>query len=617
MILNKEQRLLLSRSFIITPAVINFILNGVIAFATYRSRSSVALWGADGMSIDIILTSFLLPFLTCLIVTPIVWQLVERGDQSAVSWTRFDFWWLAWLPERKWTRAGTIGVATALGGGAVLLGGLYLVKVENFSPNGAIALKAIYGALLAGLVTPLLALASLADVSRYLRETPGKATEAIPIAQLPHGCQKTHLQMMKTDMIGYLEHIARQGDLLRIPLLGPIYGYFINEPELVREVLVRKAYAFEKPFTIKHTAKGMRIENLFTADGELWQALRKVMQPAFYVRRINNYARIMIDHSRAKISGWRDGERIDVPSEMMDLTLGITTRALFGKDMRNDDAGRAIVRFIELFYARISGLPIPAWLPTRINREMRRQIAIIEAWLRPLIAERKAEARSYDDVLSMLIEAQKADRTGLLTDHQVRTEIMNLFAAGYEVVAHTLAFTLYLVSENPAVNDRIETELDRVFAREPISLDGVERLTYLEMTVKESMRLLPVTTVLSRQTAAEVDLIGYTLPRRRVVLLSPWTLQRNERYFPEPLAFKPERFDPQNGQEIEKYAYLPFSTGPRICIGNAFAMMQMKINLATIWQRYRLTHPSDHKFKPFYAFNTRPKNGLPMIVHQR
>ncbi len=617
MVLTEEQRLLLRRSFIITPAVINFVLIGGIAWVIHRGRSSVALWGADGMGIDIILTSFLLPFLTCLIVMPIVWRLFEQGDQSAVSWTRFDFWWLAWLPQGKWARAVEIGAATALGGSAILLSGLDLLKIENLSPNGAVVLKASYGAVLAGLVTPLLALASLADVSRYLRETPGKATEAIPIAQLPPGSQKSHLQMMKTDMIGYIEHIAPQGNLLRIPLFGPIYGYFINEPELIQEVLAKQANAFEKPFNIKYTAKGMRIDNLFTADGELWQALRKVMQPAFHARRIDNYAQIMIDYSRQKISAWRDGQRIDVPAEMMDLTLGITTRALFGKDMRGDDAARAIVRFIELFYNRISGLPVPAWLPTKVNREMRRQIAIIEAWLSPMIAERKAESRSYGDVLSMLIEAQKSDSTGLLTDRQVRTEIMNLFAAGYEVVAHTLAFTLYLVSKNPAVNDRMQTELDLVFGREPISLDGVGQLKYLEMVLKESMRLLPVTTVVSRQTAAKAELKGYTLPKRRLVLLSPWVLQRNEAYFPEPLTFQPERFDPENGQEIKKYAYLPFSTGPRICIGNAFAMMQMKINLATIWQRYRLTHAPDHTFEPFYAFNTRPKNGLPMIVHQR
>lgn len=261
MVLTEEQRLLLRRSFIITPAVINFVLIGGIAWVIHRGRSSVALWGADGMGIDIILTSFLLPFLTCLIVMLIVWRLFEQGDQSAVSWTRFDFWWLAWLPQGKWARAVEIGAATALGGSAILLSGLDLLKIENLSPNGAIVLKASYGAVLAGLVTPLLALASLADVSRYLRETPGKATEAIPIAQLPPGSQKSHLQMMKTDMIGYT------------------------------------------------------------------------------------------------------------------------------------DAARAIVRFIALFYNRISGLPVPAWLPTKVNREMRRQIAIIEAWLSPMIAERKAESQ--------------------------------------------------------------------------------------------------------------------------------------------------------------------------------------------------------------------------------
>jgi cytochrome P450 len=129
--------------------------------------------------------------------------------------------------------------------------------------------------------------------------------------------------------------------------------------------------------------------------------------------------------------------------------------------------------------------------------------------------------------------------------------------------------------------------------------------------------LLPVTTVLTRQTSTKVELNGYTLPKDRLILFSPWVLHRNEAYFPEPLTFRPERFDSETGQEIDKYAYLPFSGGPRICIGNSFAMMQMKINLATIWQQYKLTHAPGHTFELAYALNTRPKNGLPMIVHQR
>ena len=234
-----------------------------------------------------------------------------------------------------------------------------------------------------------------------------------------------------------------------------------------------------------------------------------------------------------------------------------------------------------------------------------------------MIAERKASADSYDDVLAMLIEAQKVDETGLLTDHQVRIEVMNLFVAGYEVVAHTLAFTLYLVAEHPVVMARIAVELDHVLGQGPLTLEKLGQLTYIEQTIQESMRLLPVTTVLTRQTAAAVTIGAYTLPKNRLILFAPWTLQRDAAYFPEPLVFRPERFDPAAGQEIPKYAYLPFSGGPRVCIGNAFAMMQMKINLALIWRSIRLTTAPDYQFVPYYAFNTRPKGGLPMVVSRR
>jgi cytochrome P450 len=617
MVFTTAQRQFLGRSFFINPAVINFVVNGLLAWLIFGSRPLVTVWGTEGIVADTVLTFFLLPFLTCLIVVPLVWQMIKQGDQAAVPWRRSDIWWLAWLPQNKWLRAVSIGGTSALGGSALLLGLLYLLSVETLSANGMIFLKAGYCALLAALVTPLLALASLADVSQDLRQTTGKVTEAIPVAQLPPGLPKSHAKAMRADMIGYMEHISQQGDLLRIPLFGPIYGYFINDPDLIREVLVTQAKVFHKPFNVKYAAKGMGIENLFTADGELWQVLRKVMQPAFHARRIDNYAQIMVGYAHEMLAGWRDGQHLDVPAAMMDLTLGITTRALFGKDMRGDAAAKAIVRFIELFYDRISGFPLPGWLPTPANRELKKQIAIGNAWLSPMIAERKAETKPYDDVLSMLIEAQKADPSGYLTDHQVRSEITNLFAAGYEVVANTLAFTLYLVSENPAVEERIQAELDQVLGDSPVSLESLGQLKYVEMVVKESMRLLPVTTVLTRQTNAKVELNGYTLPKDRLVLFSPWVLHRNEAYFPEPLTFRPERFDPETGQEIDKYAYLPFSGGPRVCIGNAFAMMQMKINLATIWQQYRLTLVPGHTLELAYALNTRPKNGLPMVIQQR
>ncbi|MEM7800886.1 MAG: cytochrome P450, partial [Chloroflexota bacterium] len=385
----------------------------------------------------------------------------------------------------------------------------------------------------------------------------------------------------------------------------------------VREVLVKKSKKFQKPFNVKFATRTLNIENLFSSDGELWEKLRKVMQPAFHTRRISAYVDTMREYSVEIINGWESGKEIDTPNEMMNLTLATTTRALFGKDMRNDEAGDAIIRFIELFFDRITKFPIPAWVPTSKNSAIKGELKTIFDWLTPLIEERKEDPQAFDDIMAMLIEAQQIDESSLLTDRQISNEVANLFAAGYEVVAHTLVFTLYLVSQHPEVREKIDEELRRVVKDEPISLAHIGQLTYLEMVLKESMRLLPVTTVLTRQTSERVELGGYILPKDRLILFAPWTLQRNEAHFPDALAFKPERFHPETGDAYHRYTYLPFSSGPRVCIGNAFSMLQMKINLATIWQRFDLTFPDDAVFEPTYSFNTRPKNGLPLIVKEK
>jgi cytochrome P450 len=435
-----------------------------------------------------------------------------------------------------------------------------------------------------------------------------------------------HLRAMRQDMIGYLENLARQGDFLRISfgLLGS--AYFVNSPDLVQEILLKQARKFHKPFIVKYTAKEFFGENLFTSDEELWQVLRAAIQPAFHAQRINAYASLMVDYTKVMVSQWQPGQVIDIPQAMMDLTLGITTKALFGRDLRDETEGQAIVRFIELFSQRLNGFPIPSWIPIPSNWEIKRLIAASDRFFSPLIEERRQSVEEHDDVLSMLIQAQAADTTGLLTNQQIRNEVMNLFAAGYEVTAHTLAFTLYLISQHPDVETRLFDEIDRVVgqrtitqgvAPKAITIPDLEQMPYLEMVLKESMRLLPVTTLLSRQALESVVLNGYTLPKNSVVLFAPWTLHRCSEYFPNPLSFDPERFHRDRKDKIPKFAYLPFSAGPRICIGNALAMMQMRINLATILQSYRLTVAPEYQFEPFYSFNTRPKNGLPMTVEVR
>lgn len=439
----------------------------------------------------------------------------------------------------------------------------------------------------------------------------------IPTATLPpNQAHLNHSQAMRDDTIVYLEYLAQQGNYLRIPLALGLSAYFINDVEGVQEVLLKQAYKVQKPWTVKHVAKGIFGENLFTSDGELWQLLRSTLQPAFQAKRLNAQVEMMVDMTQAQIASWKDGQVVDLATSMMDLTLGITTQALFGQDLRHNAAADSLLNFLDLFADLISRFPLPLWLPTPKHLAIKRHFRIGNHYFKTLIAERRQSDQDYGDVLSLLIKAQKAAPSGRLSDQQICNEVSNLFAAGYEVVSHTLAFTFYLISQHPEVEARLMEELDSVLGEQTVTAAHLQQLSYLERVLKESMRLLPVTTVLGRQVMEEIQVpTGYTLPKGSLVLISPWTLQRRADYFPEPLQFNPDRFENQDA--IPKFAYLPFSAGPRVCIGNLLAMMQMKVNLAVLLQQYRFSPVSDYQFQPIYRFNTRPKGGLPMVIRKR
>ena len=412
------------------------------------------------------------------------------------------------------------------------------------------------------------------------------------------------LRLMRKNMIQFVNKLACHGDFVRVPL-GPFSLYFVNDPEAIRELMVTHANKFNKPSSIKRAAKSLFGENLFTSDGELWRKLRKVVTPAFHHRLLQTYSETMVANTKQVISHWQDGEVLDVPQEMMDLTLSTTTTTLYGKEINSRETGDAIVRFIELFNDRISSLfPVPTWIPTAKNREIKRTLQVGINLLQPMIDEKRNTPEKGSDVLSMLLEAQQHHKDITITDQQIYNEISNLFAAGYEVIPHTLAFTLYLIAQHPDVEELLLQEIDQSNFNEIFP-----ELPYLEMVIKESMRLLPVTTVLARQATEDIDIWGFRIKKNSTVLISPWTLHRHQDYF------DPQRFNSKAA--INKYAYMPFGMGPRICIGKAFAMQQLKINLAIMLKDFRFTTLSNYIFEPVFRFNTRPNNGLPMRIHTR
>lgn len=412
--------------------------------------------------------------------------------------------------------------------------------------------------------------------------------------------------------MGYLEELAAQGDFVQIPL-GPTKFYYVNHPALVREVMVTQAAKFRKPTAVKRLARSLFGENMFTSDGEVWRTLRSATAPAFHAARVATYGDLITRMASAMVDDWPVDGTVEMVPQLMDLTLGVTTLALFGQDLRNEQVGAAIIRFIELFNQGIAS-PVPPWMPTAANREMKTLVQSARAYLQPVIDARRASGEDQGDVLSMLLIAQAHDTTGLLTDEQVTNEVTNLFAAGYEVVSHTLAFTLYLLARHPAWLDKTRDEVRNHLGMRPAAADDVAALPLLDQVVKESMRLLPVTAVVAREAGEAVTVGDTTIRPGQNVLIPPWTLHRRAAEFPDPDRFDPTRFAPAYSASIPKFAYIPFATGPRICLGAAFANLQIRLTLAAILQRARPALLPGYTMQPIFRFNTRPADALPMRV---
>ncbi|MEO1288025.1 MAG: cytochrome P450 [Chloroflexota bacterium] len=441
--------------------------------------------------------------------------------------------------------------------------------------------------------------------------------QAIPKAQAPEGKNFLyHLQAPNDNLLTYFEDIAQQGDIVQ---LGFLPAYLVNHPDYVQEVLVKQAKSFHKPNSVKHTvAQFLGTQNLFSSDDAVWRALRKAEQPAFHMRRIGSYLSMMAEQTYTMLGSWQSGQTLDFPQVMMDLTLSITSMSLFGQDIANAKAGEAIIEFLDLFSDRITTpVPIPAWLPLSSNQRMKEALKVADELLLPIIEERKASGEDTGDILSMLLLAQQNDDTGILTDLQVRNEVYNLFAAGYEVTANTTAFTMYLIATHSTIYHQLIAEIDNVLADGQLTLDKVGQLTYLEQVIKESMRLLPITAVVSRTATEDIRIGDYRIPKNAQVFVAPWALHRRADIYPNPEQFDPNRFMPENEKDIPKNAYIPFSTGPRVCLGSAFAMLQMKTTLSLMLKQYQFNVADDYIFEPYWRFNTRLKHGLPLTIQAR
>ena len=390
------------------------------------------------------------------------------------------------------------------------------------------------------------------------------------------------------------------GDLVPIRF-GPFRAHMAYGPAEIEEILVERAADFRKSFGTRMLIPLLG-QGLLTAEGAEWLRHRRLASPAFHRERVEGYGRTMARYAQDSVDSWTDGQTVDLHDEMTALTLRIVARTLFDADVtsRIEDMARIGTWIQDFYYLRFASLRflIPTWLPTRGNRRLAAATRRLDEVVYGIMRERRP-GEDRGDLLSMLSLARDEDGAGM-SERQLRDEVMTLLLAGHETTALALSWAFLLLDRNPEARDRLEGELTAVLGDRAPSPADVPALTYTQAIVNETLRLYPPAYVTGREAVRDTTIGGVPIPKRHIILISLYTTHRDPRFFPEPDAFRPERWLDGLDKRLPRAAFIPFGLGSRKCIGASFAMMEATLLLATIARRWRFevapgeigTHPS-------------------------
>lgn len=429
-----------------------------------------------------------------------------------------------------------------------------------------------------------------------------------------------NLPAVRQDRLAFFTRCAREfGDVVEVRLAHRRI-VLLSHPDLIEEVLVTQSKNFHKHFVLR--LNPLLLGNgLLTSEGDFWLRQRRLVQPAFLRPRLQQYSHTMIDATLKVLDSWEPGEERDMLTEMMKLTLDIAARTLFSSDAKEDarQVAQALQVLQECFLVRFNSIvPWPLWIPTPSNLQMRRAVGQLDRIIYRFIAERRASGESdKKDLLSLLLNARDEDDGTRMTDRQVRDEAMTLFLAGHETTALSLAWTWFLLAEHPAAQARLVEEVTRVCGKRLPTMDDVRELRFTEMVALESMRLYPPAYTIGREAVRDCQIGPWHIKRGLTVLMPQWVVQRDPRFFTDPDKFQPERWAEESIKRLPKFAYFPFGGGPRSCIGNTFAMIEMVLVLAIIAQRFVFTLKPGRQVRPWPTFTLRPDPGVPAIMTPR
>ena len=432
--------------------------------------------------------------------------------------------------------------------------------------------------------------------------------------------------MASRDSTKTLTRWARDyGDIVYYHFLD-FHFYVLFHPQHIEQVLLGKTGNFIKGLTSRANPE-LFGNGLLTSDGDFWRRQRRLSNPAFHRESLARYADITVEEAAKLTESWKDGEKRNIHNDMMNVTLRIVLRSLFGADLR--EHMRVIEPALEAIMISSSGFNSIAFflrIPTPTRKLHFLAVQKLNDIVYGLIASGREKLKSAEatapnangakDLLTLLLTARD-DEGNSMSDQQLRDEVITLLLAGHETTALNLSWTWYLLAQHPEVEQKLYAELDAVLGTRPPVVSDLPKLQYTDRVIRETLRLYPPAWRVFRRTEEPFQVGDYLLPPGSNIVLSQWVTQRDPRWFTQPERFNPDRWCEETAAKLPRFAYFPFGGGPRVCIGAGFAMMEATLLLAAIAQRYRIRLGPHQRVEPLASITLRPRNGIRVTLEQR
>ncbi|MBP7963680.1 MAG: cytochrome P450 [Caldilineaceae bacterium] len=430
-----------------------------------------------------------------------------------------------------------------------------------------------------------------------------------------------HMRQAQADPLGF--HLS-------LGAYGPVVGYraglwpviFVHHPEAVGHVLQANYANYSKETFAYALVRRSLGDGLLTTDGERWLSRRRLMQPAFHRKRIEGLAPPMVAAAEAALARWQMGQPLEIAGEMRRLTLDVVGRTLFGVNTLDqaEPVGAALTTVLEQSLGQLRSRWMWLWglLDTltpgsrRFHTARRELDQVVEA----IIARKRAQPQAENDLLDLLLAARDEESGAGLSDEELRTEVLTLLVAGHETTALALTWAVILLAQHPDLEQRLRAELNSTLAGRTPTMADLADLPYLDQVVSEVLRLYPPVWGFSRRAINADEIMGHPIPARSRVMISPYVTHRHPDFWPDPDRFDPDRFTPNQAALLPRFAYFPFGGGPRQCIGNTFALTEIKLVLATLLPRLHLTLADNRRIETLAQASLSPRYPIFMIPNQ-